>query len=157
MKNKYKIALLTIVTAVIITWAFARPYHFSGDCMEPTIKSGNTYFLNQMAPYLRPYRINDIIIFKHEGIVWVSRIVALENNTIQIAEGTITVNGALLENTGISRDWTGWNYGDYAINEPLQVPLGHVFILSDKLSAHYDDSRTFGPIAEKSILGVIWQ
>lgn len=123
--------------------------------MEPAIHDGKIYFLNRVLPYLRPYKSDDIIVFKHEDKIWISRIVGLENNAIQITDNKILVNGNEVKD-GIARNWANWQYGVYAINESLKIPLNHVYVLSDNLAAHHDDSRVFGPIAKDSILGIIW-
>jgi len=148
--------ILVVVTLIGTAWLFAKPYRTSGDCMEPAVKDGQFVFLNRVLPYLRQYKIGDIILFKHNEKIWISRIVALGKDTIHITEGDILVNGISLKDT-VHRDWTDWKYGNYAIDNPLQVPLDHVFVLSDNLSAHHDDSRVFGPIPKKSILGLVWQ
>lgn len=156
-KNRYKIVILivSLIFLIIVGRELATPYRISGDCMEPAITDGKLYFLNRISPYLRQYQIGDIIVFKHVGKDWVSRIVAMENNTIQITEGHIIVNGVALEKE-IHRNWSGWKQGIYAIDKPFQVPSGHVFVLSDNLSAQHDDSRVFGPVSNSSILGRIW-
>ena len=154
--NKYKIVVFTITILAITFLAFAKPYRICGDCMEPAIKDGHLYFLNRVSPYIRQYRIGDIIAFKYEEKLWISRIVALESSAIQIVEGNVVVDGTVLEDKEIHRNWSGWKYGVYAIAAPLQVPIDHVFVLSDNLSAQHDDSRVFGPIAKDSILGLIW-
>lgn len=156
MKNRYKITILVVSILTIVTWAFAHPYNVPGDCMEPAIKDGSRIFVNHISPYLRQHQIGDIIAFKHEGKEWVSRIVALEADTIQIVDGSVIVNGVALQDAGIHRSWSNWRYGAYAIDKQLQVPPGHVFVLSDNLSAQHDDSRVFGPISKDSIIGLIW-
>ncbi|KKQ33624.1 MAG: Type-I signal peptidase [candidate division TM6 bacterium GW2011_GWF2_37_49] len=157
--NKYKISIFSVIILIIVAIAvmlFARPYRVSGDCMEPAIKDGQLCFLNRIAPYLRQYRIDDIILFKYDNKIWISRIVALENDMIQISEGSVIVNGASLNEIGIQRSWSNWKYGTYAIDKPFSVPMGHVFVLSDNLAAQHDDSRVFGPVSKESILGLIW-
>lgn len=156
MINKYKIIGLTVISLIIAILIFAKPYPLQGDCMEPAVKDGQLVFLNRILPYLRKYQIGDIILFKHEGKVWISRIVALETDTIQITQESIVVNGLKLSDVGIHRSWAGWKHGIYAIDKPLQLPPGHVFVLSDNLSAQHDDSRVFGPISKESILGLVW-
>ena len=156
MKKKYLYILLGVAILFAIVRAFAAPYHLSGDCMEPAFKDGQRYFLNQIAPYTRQYQLDDVILFKHEGKVWISRVVALETNTIQITDGSVVVNGVARSDGLVHRSWDNWRYGNYAIDNPLQIPAGHVYVLSDNLSAHHDDSRVFGPIATESILGTIW-
>ena len=157
--NKYKIitfTITTLITLTIVVMALARPYRVSGDCMEPAVIDGHLCFLNRISPHIRQYKIDDIILFNHEEKVWISRIVALETNTIQISENRIIVNDTPIQKVGIHRSWSNWKYGIYAIDKPFQVPLNHVFVLSDNLSAQHDDSRVFGPISKKSILGLIW-
>ena len=156
MIKKIKIGLIAVTCIIFIAWLFIWPYRTSGNCMEPAVKDGQFVFLNRMAPYIRHYQIGDIILFKHDGKVWISRIVALETDTIQIAEGKIIVNGVILQEPTVHRNWANWMHGEYAISKPLQVSRGHVFVLSDNLSAQHDDSRFLGPISKKSILGLVW-
>ncbi len=156
IKFTFKSILATLIAMIIVAWVCAWPWRVSGDCMEPAVKDGQYCFLNRLAPYLRQYQIGDIVLFKHEGKVWISRIVGLATNTLQIREGSVIVNGAALENTKIQRNWTGWKQGSYAIDTPLEIPQGHVFVLSDNLSAQHDDSRVFGPISKSSIIGLVW-
>ncbi|MEI8124523.1 MAG: signal peptidase I [Parachlamydiaceae bacterium] len=156
MKKHYKVIALIVPLLTIVTWAIAHPYNVPGDCMEPAIKDGSHVFVNHISPYLRQYQIGDIIAFKHEGKEWVSRIVALETDTVQITESKVTVNGTAQQSDKVFRNWSNWKYGTYAIDKSFQVPLGHVFVLSDNLSAQHDDSRVFGPISENSIVGLVW-
>ena len=156
MKKHYKVIALVVPLLTIVTWAIAHPYNVPGDCMEPAIKDGSHVFVNHISPYLRQYQIGDIIAFKHEGKEWVSRIVALETDTVQITESKVTVNGTAQQSDKVFRNWSDWKYGTYAVDKSFQVPLGHVFVLSDNLSAKHDDSRVFGPISENSIVGLVW-
>lgn len=153
-KNLYTIIILIIVV-IALSYIFVWPFRVSGDCMEPAIRDGQLYFLNRGLPHLRQYRRGDIILFSYEGTTWISRIAAVENNTIEIIEDKIVVNGSVLQDK-IHRNWADWKYGTYAIDMPLKVPLNYVYVLSDNLSAHHDDSRVFGPIPHKSILGTVW-
>lgn len=153
--TKYKLTIISLSILAIFSWAIARPHKICGDCMEPAIADGHLYFSNQFAPYLRGYRIDDIITFTHEDRLWISRVVALENDTIEIKENEILVNGASVNN-GVSRNWDRWDYGTYGIKTAFTVPASHVYVLSDNLSAHHDDSRVFGPINTSKIGGLIW-
>lgn len=155
MNKKTKVSLLFLIL-MTFAWLFFRPYRISGDCMEPTIKDGGLYFSNQLAPYLRGYKINDIILFKHEDRIWFSRIVALGNDMIHIREKEIIMNGVTVKDTKISRNWNNWNHGSYAVSGLFKVPTGHVFVLSDNLNSQHDDSRVFGPIHKSSIVGLLW-
>jgi signal peptidase I len=155
MKITIKLALILLVLMALGA-ILIRPYRISGDCMEPAAQDGQLCFLSKLTSFTYGYQINDIILFKHEGKVWISRIVALEHDSIEITENNIILNGHPPIDTMIKRNWTNWQYGNYAINAPLQIPANHVFVLSDNLAAHHDDSRVFGPIPLSSILGTVW-
>lgn len=146
-----------IVVLFGISRVVAEPYNISGDCMEPAYKDGDLHFLNHITGYVRNYRIGDVVLYKHEERVWISRIVARGGDTIKITDGQIVVNGEILpDQEDIVRSWSGWKYGKFALDETLQVPEDQFYMLSDKLSAQHDDSRVFGTIANDMILGLIW-
>jgi len=154
MNQKIRYLFVFIVIMAMLKMV-ACPSRISGDCMEPAVKDGGLYFVNRVSCYYRQYQIGDIVVFCHEGKEWFARIVALENDTIQINDHDIIVNTVSLHDT-ISRNWIDWKYGVYAIENPITIPLHHIYVLSDDLSAHHDDSRVFGPIATSLITGVFW-
>lgn len=123
--------------------------------MEPAVKDGQWYFVNHISPYFKNYAHDEIIVFKHEEKAWVSRVVALAGDTLLITDGNLIINGIPAQDK-VQRNWEHWEQGAYAINKSLRIPADHVFVLSDNLSANHDDSRVFGPIAKKNILGVVW-
>lgn len=140
---------------LLFGWIFARPMKIHGDCMEPAVKNGQISFVNQLAPRVRGQKTGDIITFKHEGKAWFSRVVALAGDTIEINDGQVLVNGIELKD-GSKRDWKDWKQGVHGVGQPFKIPVGHVFVLSDRLGADHDDSRHFGPIKKSEITGLIW-
>jgi signal peptidase I len=104
---------------------------------------------------LAPIKWGDIIIFRHEDKIWVSRIVGLENQEIKITDNTISLDNKVYSDS-IHRNWKDWRYGHYGIESPAKIPSRHVYVLSDNFSAHHDDSRVFGPISYDNILGKVW-
>ncbi|MBC8245205.1 MAG: signal peptidase I [Verrucomicrobia bacterium] len=155
MKDKKKIIVLAGIAAVlaIAMQVFAKPFRVRGDCMAPAINDGQWCFVNRAASWsFEPVR-GEIVMFDHETKTWVSRVVAVAGDEIQIDEGSIAVNGKVLTEKGVERDWTAWRQGSYAIDQPCRVPPGHMFVLSDKLSAQSDDSRVFGPIKISRVVG----
>lgn len=150
-----KITIFAIVLLIMIGIGWSQVYRISGDCMEPAIRDGRFYWVDRISPFLRPYQMEDIVIFKHEEKMWISRIVALEGNTIRITEGKVTINGIDLHDN-VFRNWSGWKHGTFAIDDSFTVPKDNVFVLSDNLSAQHDDSRVFGPISKSMLSGWVW-
>lgn len=156
MKKKLPVVCCCFFVALATLWLFAWPQLVVGECMKPSIQEGRYAFINRIAPYVRTYKINDIITFHYENKQWISRLVALENDTIQIAEGRVIVNDVVADDAKIRRDWNGWKLGTYAIEKSYKVPPKHVYVLSDNMSAEHDDSRIFGPIAHSDIISLVW-
>ncbi|ETZ07359.1 signal peptidase IB [Holospora obtusa F1] len=161
MFKKIILAVLFVAVSVFIYFFIASPYRISGingekgNCMEPAIKDGQLYFVNHLHYKLSTYKMGDIIIFRHEDKIWVSKIVGLENQEIKITDNTISLDNKIYSDS-IQRNWQDWRYGHYGIESPAKIPSRHVYVLSDNLSAHHDDSRVFGPISYDNILGKVW-
>lgn len=140
---------------MMIGIGWSQLYRISGDCMEPAIRDGRLCWVDQISPLLRQHQLGDVVAFKHEEKMWFSRVVALGGDTIRINEGKVIVNGVDLQDD-VFRNWSGWEYGTFAIDDLFTVPKDSVFVLSDNLSAQHDDSRVFGPIAKSVISGRVW-
>lgn len=123
--------------------------------MEPAIKDAKLCFINYLYYKVNGYRAGDVIIFCYKDKVWVSRIVGLENQKIKINDKGIFIDNAVCSDA-IERNWQDWRYGKYGIDNMVKIPAEHVYVLSDNLSAHHDDSRVFGPISYSNILGKVW-
>lgn len=149
------IAFLSIFILIAMLMVFARPYRIHGDSMEPAYRDGKIYFLNRTSCYLTPYRIGDVVIFNREDKACISRIVALDKDTIKINHDYIVVNNRVLRNL-VQKDWPNGRQGTYGVNSAFQIPPGHVYVLFDNLSADPDYSRVAGIIPHSDIIGKIW-
>ena len=147
-------AIILFLTVIAAVQVFAKPMRVRGDCMEPAIRDGQWIFVNRSAYWRYTPAAGHIVLFQHEDKIWVSRVVAVGHDRIELTGDGIVVNGRLVADDSIVRDWREWNqHGKYAVTQPLDIPEGHVFVLSDKLAAQHDDSRVFGPIAIDRIMG----
>lgn len=108
------------------------------------IKDGQLCFVNRLHYNFIAYKTGDIIIFSHEDKIWISRIVGLANQEIKITDNTILLDNKVYSDS-IQRNWQNWRYGHYGLDSTVKIPFRHVYVLSDNLSAHHDDSRVFGP------------
>ncbi|RME32960.1 MAG: signal peptidase I, partial [Thermoflexia bacterium] len=75
----------------------------------------------------------------------IKRVVALGGETIAIQNGQILIDGAPLVESWAVR----LGGPDYP---PTLVPEGHIFVLGDN-RGHSNDSRSFGPVPVKNIVG----
>ena len=133
--------------------------------MQPNIESGNHVLINTLAygVALGPMvlvrgqiRRGDIVAFQRgygdDAKIFLKRVIALPGETVALSNGTITVQGNPLRESYE-------RISDHSSMNSISVPTGTIFVLGDNRSES-DDSRSFGPIPESSIIGkamfVIW-
>jgi signal peptidase I len=83
----------------------------------------------------------------------VKRVVALAGDTVHIKDGKISVNGTLLKEPYL-QPGTPTFAGPYLDEQELQCTTDQYFVLGDNRNNSVD-SRAYGPIQRRAILGLI--
>lgn len=120
----------------------------SGDSMNPTLENGNVVLSSNI---IFTVDRNDIIIYRdHNGFDVVKRVIGLPNDIITIRNGSIFVNGEMMNEpyiTGASNDM-----GE------VVVPKDAYFVVGDnRTSGESLDSRSsnVGPIHKSTVQGEV--
>ena len=151
--------LETIVVAlsvfVVIYLFIVQPHEVKGSSMEPTFQN-NEYIITDKVSYRfgKPNR-GDVVIFKapvNPDVEYIKRIIGLPGETVMIENGRIYIDGKIL-NEPYLEDLTPVFPGGF-IKEGVaaSVPEDHYFVMGDN-RPHSSDSREFGPIEKKLIIG----
>lgn len=146
--------VLAIIISFGITKYVAHHTRVEGSSMEPSLHNDDQIIVEEVSYYLHDPERFDIIVFPYqEGIYYIKRIIALPNETIQIKEGGIYINGEKLEE----------DFGNEAMNDPglaaEEIKLGkdEYFVLGDNRNASVDSRRAeVGVIHQKDISGRAW-
>lgn len=151
--------LETIVVAlsvfVVIYLFIIQPHEVKGSSMEPSF-SNNQYIITDKLSYRFgvPKR-GDVVIFKaptNPEVDYIKRIIALPGESVKILEGKVYVNEQIL-NEAYLEDVTRLFPGGFLTDgQAITVPANHYFVMGDNRS-HSSDSREFGPIDRKLIVG----
>ena len=113
----------------------------------------------------RKPRRGDIVVFKSDGIaslpageVYVKRIAGQPGEHVRIAEGKLFINERLVALSNASGEITyslpPGSEGMSPITEII-VPAGQYFLLGDN-STNSSDSRFWGPLPGRNVIGRIW-
>ena len=151
--------LETIVVAlsvfVVIYLFIVQPHEVKGSSMEPTFQN-NEYIITDKISYRfgKPNR-GDVVIFKapvNPDVDYIKRIIGLPGETVMVQSGRIYIDGKML-NEPYLEDLTPIFPGGF-IKEGVvvSIPENHYFVMGDN-RPHSSDSREFGPIEKKLIIG----
>lgn len=155
MAGAFKEALETIVPAVIIALLInlflAQATRVYGQSMEPNLHTDQRLVVEKISYKLHAPRRGDVVVLKvREGAheLLIKRVIGLPGETVEIRNGRVFVDGAALDEPYLAQPTRG-HYG------PVYIPPLHLFVLGDNRGAS-NDSRSFGPIAMKNVVGRAW-
>ena len=111
--------------------------------------------LNLRLPAVRQPKKGDVVVFIYPQNTkkdFIKRLIAKGGETVEIKNGTIYVNDLPLLEPVFNRTYY-YNYGDFGKEgRKIVVPQNHYFVLGDN-SASSQDSRYWGFVPAKNILG----
>ena len=165
--------LLLGVGAFLILQASVQNFRVQGESMDPTLVNQQHLLVSKLAYAVLPlqtaiaatvgesddgaaYVFNppqrgDIVVFHlpdRQGADLVKRVVGLPGETVELRDGRVYVDGALLEEPYLSSF-------DDSNEPPVAIPEGHYYVLGDNRGVSFD-SRSMGPIDQAHIIGKAW-
>lgn len=154
-QTKKNLILLSLVVALYIFFN-AFPYRLGmvvGDSMRPTMEP-NHLFVMDIKPEstTNPSRL-DVVVFKHQGVTLVKRVVAVQSDTIWLARSAMGTEIVPTESVEQYKKIVR-NSGLHVEIVPLVVPAGSVFVLGDN-RMNSEDSRDYGPVPVNEIEGKV--
>ncbi len=144
-----EIAVLCILVAAF----FVRTPQVSGRSMAPQISSGEYVLIDTLAYKIGAPARGDIVAFRRnedpadgmEPTTYIKRVIGLPGDRVVIRSGTVYVNGTALVEPYV-------RFRDHASFATVTVPPGELYVLGDN-RADSEDSRVFGCISERSVIG----
>ncbi|MGQ9500954.1 MAG: signal peptidase I [Anaerolineae bacterium] len=152
------ILLETIAPAMIVALAInlfvAQATRVHGQSMEPTLHSDQRVVVEKLSYnnwlHLRSPQRGDVIVLRINGMdeLLIKRVIGLPGDRVEIRSGQVFINHQMLDEPYVVSPANG-DYG------PIDVPPLHLFVLGDNRNFS-NDSRTFGPIPMKNVVGRAW-
>ncbi|MBU0468341.1 MAG: signal peptidase I [Candidatus Omnitrophica bacterium] len=128
-------------------------FRVTSGSMAPTLIKGDRILTDKSAYKSTEPQRGDIVVFYYPEDttkIFVDRLIASGMETVEIKEGNVYIDGALVTDPRI-KDVNYINRGDYG-SGVFDVPKGHYFMLGDNsVSSH--DSRYWGSVPKRNIQG----
>jgi signal peptidase I len=126
-----------------------------GESMTPTLCNSERYLLNRWVFFLRRPRAGDVVVLRDpvdDGFS-VKRIIAVAGDTLSIKHGSVLLNGQKLSEPYL-RPGTVTFSSSGSAEESFICGANEFFLLGDNRNNSVD-SRVYGPVPRKNILGLI--
>lgn len=129
----------------------APTYAIEGESMSPNFHNGNRVILNGAYRFQSPHR-GDVVVFDppvQSTEPYIKRVIGLPGDHIVIENGEVTINGVPLQEPYLHGVATTCFHTAFC---DIVVPAGAIYVLGDN-RPNSSDSRIFGPVDEKAIIG----
>ncbi|MFA4044439.1 MAG: hypothetical protein HZRFUVUK_001226 [Candidatus Fervidibacterota bacterium] len=140
--------LCAVASILVLRWRYFMVVEVTSNSMFPTLLIGDRIlFLKDAYRRSDPHR-GDIVVLRRpngDGELTIKRVVGLQGEVITAYGGKVYINGKPLDEPYIRGVATAWI-------KPTLIPEGHVYLLGDNRPSS-EDSRDFGPVPVKSLLG----
>jgi signal peptidase I len=135
-----------------------QPHKVDGRSMYPNLHD-KEYILTDKITYRRrdPQR-GDVIVFHApppHNSDFIKRVVGMPGETIVVQGGYVFVNGVRLEEIYLPNDYVTSEKAFLREGVPYKIPMNYFVVFGDNRDFS-SDSRDWGPISEKSIVGRAW-
>lgn len=151
---------VAIALGIVIIVFVGRLTIVEGNSMTPTLKSQNVVIIESITQRLGTLKPGDIVVLKIPELLdghkkyAIKRIIAMENQHVEIRDGKVFVDGQALKENYINGEET--TAGDPLYADVI-VPKGCIYVLGDnRIPDKSRDSRTFGAVNQDRIIGKCW-
>src|SRR6266404_381579 len=143
---------VSVVIAIIVILFLYQPVKVEGTSMMPSLIDQERAFVNK---FIYPFGISnisrgDMVVFWFSGDPtkpYIKRIIGVPGDTVEVAEGTVFVNGNPLAESYVPEE-----YRDHISMTRRTVPQDQFFVLGDHRSSS-NDSRSWGMVPRSFIYG----
>ena len=150
-------SMIVIFLAFVIVYSVGMRTSVVGDSMEPMLYNGQEILMNRVVYRLSSPKRGDVIVFLPNGNqnshYYVKRVVGLPGETIQIQDGSVYIDGVLLEE---DESFDEMIDAGIAQNE-LTLAVDEFFVLGDNRNSSEDSrSGNIGAVRKDDIIGKAW-
>jgi signal peptidase I len=144
------VVVAIVLFALIVTFV-VQGYCVSGNCMDPSLRTGERILGSKIVYRFESPARGDIVVFKYPedpNKIFIKRIIGLPGETIEMRAGQVYINGNPLREPYLLHDPHG-SYG------PEQIKLGYLFVMGDNRDQS-NDSRYWGELPIKNVQAKAW-
>jgi signal peptidase I len=151
------VVVLAAASYFVISRFFLQSVKVVGRSMVPTLSDSQRYLLNRWVYRVHPPRHSDIVVLVDPGDngFSVKRVIATPGDSIYLKDGGVYVNGCKLDEPYLASGTPTFSDSRYH-DQLIHCGKDQFFVLGDN-RLNSIDSRVYGPVPRRNILGpIIW-
>lgn len=155
----FKIVIISLAIVVPIRYFLIQPFYVKGASMEPSFHDYEYLIVDEISFRFRQPQRGEIIVFRspnNPGNYFIKRIIGLNNERVVIKNGEVYIYNQNFSQ-GFKLDESSYLPAGLKTSGNVDLTLSEdeYFVLGDNRNSSLD-SRSFGPISRKSIIGRVW-
>ena len=143
LKDTFKY-LLVIVGVFLVVMFVVTFQQVMGPSMEPTFYEGDVLLLDKLSYRFFKASRNDIVVIEEDSKNMIKRIIGLPGETISYKDNILYIDGESYKETTIDVETADFG--------PVTLGSDEYFVMGDN-RINSMDSRDFGPVEKKHIVG----
>ncbi len=154
MKSFFRELIITAVLALVVFFGLRFTIDtviIVGISMEPSFNSGQRILISKVTYRMHEPERGDVIVFRptnSEKGEFIKRIIAVPNDTVEVKDDAVYVNGTRLKEPYIN------NTPSYHLDKQ-KIPAGNYFVLGDNRNQS-NDSHNGWVVPRQNIVGKAW-
>lgn len=142
------IVIAVLLAFLLRTFVFATSI-VEGESMHPALEDGERIVFNKLIYIISEPDRGDIIIIQHPQKNYVKRIIGLPNETIEMKDHHLFIDGIKQENSYVD-EYESLLTGNFG---PIKVPEDSYFVMGDNRAISKDSRNGLGFINRSDIIG----
>lgn len=135
-------------------------YRVNGDSMFPALIAGDHVFVNKLAYKAALPERGDVVLIKNPknaNKVLISRIIGLPDETIEIRNGGVLINGSFIPHPLRMAQVYYYNGGSFGNSgQKVKIPAESYYVIADNSRISLD-SRVWGVINKDTLVGEVFK
>jgi len=150
------LAAVAVLSYFLISRFFLQSVQVVGQSMVPTLQDSRRYLLNRWIYYVRAPRRADIVVIRDpaDKRLAVKRIIALPGDSVYLKDGSVCLNGHKLEESYLPPRTPTFPDGNLS-QQWLRCAKDQYIVMGDNRKTS-TDSRSYGPVVRRDLLGRIF-
>lgn len=154
-----KVLIMAVVIIVPVRYFLVQPFFVRGASMEPGFEDGEYLIIDQLSYRWRAPQRGEVVVFHYPNNprqYFIKRLIGLPGERVQIADGQVTIINSTYP-AGVILDESSYLASAVRTGGRANVQLtnNEYFVLGDNRAAS-SDSRSWGPLPTRSIVGRAW-